>query len=199
MRLRYRFTSFAVVVGIVMLAGAVGHVAAQTMGRPEVFSAGAVDTNSGRTGMVQINVDRWSTPVDRQTMLKALLDKGPDGLLNAMQHVKAVGRIRTPDSIGYELRYAVERPGRDGGRDVILATDRPISFWEAVNRPRSIDYPFTLIQIHMNADGKGEGKLAVATKITADEDTKTIEIEDFQLQPVTLVDVKAEKKRLNGE
>jgi hypothetical protein len=199
MTLHYRFTLFAVALGLLMSIAASRHVAAQTMGQPEVFTAGAVDTNRGGTGMVQMNVDRWSTPTERQTMLQALLEKGPDGLLNAMQHVKAVGRIRTPDSIGYELRYAVERRGRDGGRDVVLATDRPISFWEAVNRPRSIDYPFTLIQIHMNPDGKGEGKLAVATKITADEDSKTIEIEDFQLQPVSLVDVKAEKKHLKGE
>jgi len=193
MKLCYRFTLPAVVVGIFVLFTTDRNLVAQTMGEPEVFTAGAVDTNRGRTGMVQINVDRWTTPPERQTMLTALLEKGPDGLLNAMQHGKSVGRIRTPDSIGYELRYAVERKGRDGGRDVVLATDRPISFWEAVNRPRSIDYPFTLIQIHMNPDGKGEGKLNVATKITADEDTKTIEIEDFQLQPVSLVDVKDRK------
>jgi hypothetical protein len=167
----------------------------QTMGQPEEFSAGAVDVNNGRTGMVQISVDRWSTPSERATLTSALLQKGPDGLLSAMQHVRPVGRIRTPDSIGYDLRYAMQRPGRDGGRDIVLATDRPINFWEAVNRPRSINYPFTLIQIQMNPDGKGEGKLAVAAKITADEDTKAIEIENFQTQPVTLVNVKSEKKR----
>src|SRR5262245_51903314 len=172
-----------------------GQLAAQTMGEPEEFSAGAVDLNRGRTGMVQISVDRWSTGAERERLLTALLEKGPDELLKDMQHVRPVGRIRTPDSIGYDLRYAVERPGRDGGRDVVLATDRPISYWEAVNRPRSIDYPFTLIQIHLDAHGKGEGKLAIAAKITADEDTKTIEIENFQLQPVSLVDVKAEKKK----
>jgi hypothetical protein len=139
-------------------------------------------------------VTRWSTAAERAKLVEAL-SKGSDELLKVVQGMKSVGRIRTPDSIGYDLRYAQQRPGRDGGRDIVLVTDRPVSFWEAVNRPRSIDYPFTLIQIHMNPDGTGEGKLAVATKITTDPDTKMIEIEDYQHQPVRLVDVKSTVKR----
>jgi hypothetical protein len=169
-------------------------VSTQTMGQAEEFSAGAVDINNGRAGSIAINVDRWSTAAERERLVGALMEKGPDELLKMLQDMKPVGRIRTPDSIGYDLRYAQQRPGQDGGRDLVLVTDRPISFWEAVNRPRSIDYPFTLIQIHMKADGTGEGKLALATKITADPDTKMIEIEDFANQPVQLVDVKAERK-----
>jgi len=178
-----------------MLAASLVTVArTQTMGQPEQFSAGAIDMNHGRAGQIQINVDRWSTPADRERLVGALLEKGSDALLHALQDMKSVGRIRTPDSIGYDLRYSQQRPDRDGGRDIVLVTDRPISFWEAVNRPRSVDYPFTLIQLHIDNDGKGEGKLAIATKITADPDTKMIEIEDYQHQPVQLVDVKSEKK-----
>jgi hypothetical protein len=169
-------------------------VATQTMGQPEEFSAGAIDINNGRAGQIQITVDRWSTAAEREKIVGGLVAKGPDELLKVIQDTKSVGRIRTPDSIGYDLRYSQQRPGKDGGRDVVIVTDRPISFWEAVNRPRSINYPFTLIQIHVNPDGTGEGKLAVATKITADPDTKMIEIEDFQHQPVRLVDVKSTVK-----
>jgi len=64
-----------------------------------------------------------------------------------------------------------------------------------VNRPRSIDYPFTIVQLHMKPDGTGEGKLAVAAKVTGDEDTRMIEIENYDMQPVNLVDVRSEKKR----
>ena len=114
-------------------------VSAQTMGQPEEFSAGAIDINSGRTGSIAINVDRWSTAAEREKLVGSLLEKGPDDLLKMLQDMKPVGRIRTPDSIGYELRYAQQRPGPDGGRDLVIVTDRPISYWEAVNRPRSID------------------------------------------------------------
>jgi hypothetical protein len=165
----------------------------QTMGQPERFSASAIDINNGRAGTIEIDVSRWSTAAERE-MLVGALAKGPDDLLKAMQDGKSVGRIHTPDAIGYDLRYAQQRPGKDGGRDIVIVTDRPISFWEATNRPRTIEYPFTLIQIHMKPNGTGEGKLALATKITADPDTKMIEIEDWEHQPISLTDVKSEPK-----
>ena len=47
----------------------------------------------------------------------------------------------------------------------------------------------------MKPDGTGEGKLSVAAKVTGDEDTRMIEIENYDMQPISLVDVKSEKKR----
>src|SRR5215217_9730289 len=89
----------------------------QTMGQPEHFSSGAIDINSGRAGTIEIEVNRWSTPAERETLVGALIAKGPDDLLKQMQDGKSVGRIHTPDAIGYDLRYAQQRPGKDGGRD----------------------------------------------------------------------------------
>jgi hypothetical protein len=185
----------AILFASVLVVSLTRSASTQTMGQPETFTAGAIDINHGQAGQIEINVDRWSTAADRERLVGALVSKGPDQLLSMFQDMKPVGRIHTPDSIGYDLRYAQQRPGPDGGRDIVIVTDRPISFWEASNRPRSIDYPFTLIQIHLNPSGVGEGKLAVATRITADPDTKMIEIEDFAHQPVQLVDVKAEPAR----
>lgn len=183
--------------GAVVLCLGASTVSAQTMGQPEEFSAGAVDVNRGLAGQIQINIDRWSTRAERETLVGALTSKGPDELLKVLQDSHSVGRIRTPDTIGYDLRYAQQRPAPDGGRDIVIVTDRPISFWEATNRPRSIEYPFTLIQMHIKPDGIGEGKLALATRITSDPDTKEIEIEDYQNQPVNLVDVKSMTKKPN--
>ena len=52
----------------------------------------------------------------------------------------------------------------------MLVTDRRIGFWEAANQPRSIDYPFTVIELRLNSDGEGEGKMSIATKIIADKE-----------------------------
>ena len=38
----------------------------------------------------------------------------------------------------------------------------------------------------MNANGKGEGKLSIGTKIQADKDTGTIVLENYGTQPVLL-------------
>lgn len=75
----------------------------------------------------------------------------------------------------------------------MLATDRYITFWEAANRPRSIDHLFTVIELHINADGKGEGKMSLATRITAEKENKLIVLENYATQPVLLNDVRREK------
>ena len=166
---------------------------AQTRGEPVQFDASYVDLNSGRTGPVQISVTRWSTPAERTTLTQTLFKKGQEALLNTLRDMRPVGRIYTPGSIGYDLRYAEERKLPEGGREIILATDRPMSFWEVVNRPRSADYPFTWVQFKVSPDGTGEGKLAVAARIVGEEADDLIEVEDFAIHPVRLQNIKARK------
>jgi hypothetical protein len=109
--------------------------------------------------------------------------------------MRSVGRIYTPGSIGYDLRFAEQRTLPDGAREIILATDRPMSFWEIVNQPRSAQYPFTWVQFRMQRDGTGQGKLAVAARIVGEEADDLIEVEDFATQPVRLENIKSEKGR----
>ena len=71
-----------------------------------------------------------------------------------------------------------------------LVTDRRIGFWEAAHQPRTIDYPFTVIQMEVGRDGHGKGTLSYATKITA-RNKDTIELENFSTSPVMLTDIQA--------
>ena len=70
-----------------------------------------------------------------------------------------------------------------------------MSFWEAANRPRSSEYPCMLIELRINRDGEGEGKLSVAAKITADRKNNAIVLENYGTQPVMLTQVKREVTR----
>jgi len=142
-----------------------------------------------RTNIVEITIERWSTDAEHDELLAVLKDHGDTGLLKALQENPAVGTIRTPNTLAWDLHYARERVLPDGSRRLFLATDRPISFWEAANLPRSIHYPFTLIEIHLGADGHGEGKMSVATKIEISSDHKDIQLENFASQPVRLLDI----------
>jgi hypothetical protein len=165
--------------------------AAQTSGQKEEFTAIAIVNNNlaSGAGTIIINVDRWSTDNEQKTLVETLTSKGPKELLSKLMDMRPTGTIRTPDSLGYDLRYAHQMPGKDGGRDIIIATDRPISFWEARNQPRTIDYPFTVIQMHFDRDGKGTGTLSYATKIEAVDNT--IVLENFATAPVMLTEVRA--------
>jgi len=191
--MRSRLVSvFALACLLAITMGLPGRVAGQTSRTQERFTAFAVNMgNFGptRTGTVEIVVTRWSTDDEREMLLGALLDKGSDALLDELRETRRVGYIRTPNSIGYDLHFAQNIPGEDGGRRVILVTDRPISFWEAANQPRSIEYPFTLIELRLDCDGEGEGKMSIATKITGDKEFGLIELEDYALQPVRLMGV----------
>jgi hypothetical protein len=166
---------------------------AQTRGTPERFTATAVNLNRGAAGTLEIVVNRWSTDAERSKLVTVLLEQGENKLLDALRSARKVGYIRSPSSIGWDLHYASKRPLPDGGEQVVIATDRPIGFREAVNQPRSIDYPFTVIEMHLNADGEGSGTMSVATKIVADKETRTIQLENFSTSPVLLTSVKRER------
>jgi hypothetical protein len=168
----------------------------QTNQPAERFTANAVSLSPEYgTGqqVVEITVTRWVPAAERERFVTALREKGPNELLKQLQKNKPVGRIRTPDSLGYDLRYAYQQTDPDGGRTIVIATDRPIGFWEATNRPRSVDYPFTVIQMKLNRDGTGTGTMSYATRIVAHENN-VIELEDFASQPIMLNNIKAQQK-----
>ncbi len=150
---------------------------------------------SGVIGPVDIIINRYSTVEERNRFLAVLSERGPDALLNAFRDAPSIGRLAAPGRLGYELRYAVELPGEDGGRRIVVATDRRMSFMEARNQPRTVDYPFTVVELKMDGDGKGEGRASIYAKIEVDKDNNTIVLEDFGIQPVTLMNVRASRKK----
>jgi hypothetical protein len=159
---------------------------------PEHFTAFAVDISNtaprNNSTTVDIVVDRYSPDAERDRLLETL-DKGQDALLDALQHLPVVGYMNTPGSLRYDIHFARKRPLPDGGARITLMTDRRIGMWEAVNRPRTIDYPFTLIELQVDKDGNGVGKASIATKITKTPEG-TIELENFSSEPVRLNQVK---------
>ena len=167
---------------------------AQTSGSPEHYTAMAVNMDRGGAGTVEIVVNRWSSDKERESLVSTLMEKGADKLLDVLQDMPRVGYIRTPDSIGWDLHYAHKVPMPDGGERVVLATDRRIGFWEAANQPRSIDYPFTVIEMHLNGDGEGSGTLSLATKIIADKENKIVTLENYGTTPILLQSVRRERR-----
>jgi len=166
---------------------------AQTMGAPERYVASAVDMNRGAAGTIEIAIDRWSTDVQRDKLMSVMLNKGPEKLLDALQDMPRMGYFRAPGNLGWDIHFARKVPLPDGGERVVLVTDRRISFWEASRQPRSIDYPFTVIELRLNHNGEGEGKMSLATKIIADKENNIVTLENYDISPVMLTNVRREK------
>jgi hypothetical protein len=174
----------------------------QTNGDKLEITAWAVNMSNIATGAnatVEFTIDRWSTPEDRERLITTMQEQGQDALLRVLQDMPSIGRMRFPAlqgrdplnaRLGWDLRYAATEPLPEGGRKIVLLTDRPIGFREAVNRPRTIDYPFTLIEMRVDRDGEGQGKMSVAAKITFDRGKKVIELENYTSEPVRLQNVR---------
>ena len=183
-----RYTSSAVAIGSAALL-TLG-LSAQTMGSPERYTAAAININNGKADNIDITVNRWSTDKQRDALMSVAKQKGPEKLLDALQGMPVMGHFGAPGSLSWDIHFARKMPLPDGGERVVLITDRRIGFWEAANQPRSIDYPFTFIDIRLNRDGEGEGKMSLATKVIYDKKDNMISLENFQTSPVLLNNVR---------
>ena len=144
--------------------------ARQTNGEKLEITAFAVSMGTVATGanaVVDITIDRWSTAAEREKLITTMVEKNGDALLRELQRMPEHGRFRIPGltgpdphqlRLGNPLRYAWQTPTPEGGRRIVIATDRYIGMAEARNQPRTIDYPFTLFEIRVNKAGEGEGQ-----------------------------------------
>src|SRR5687767_4786683 len=180
--------ALTVVAGSVLLFAPLA-ASPQVEDAPARFTAAAVNMNRGVAGTVDIVVNRWSSDADRDRLMNVMFDKGPERLLDALQRMPRMGYLRTPGSIGWDIQFARHMPAKDGGERIVLVTDRRMSFREVANRHRSVDYPFTVIELLVQPNGDGEGKITVATKISADKHSNVVVLENYEIQPVLLTKV----------
>jgi hypothetical protein len=157
--------------------------------------AWAVNLNNGaRTNTMEIVIERWSTEEEIEKLRGILVEQGGDKLLPAVQKVKPrCGYVRTTNTLGWDVQFARETTLDDGTRKIVIGTDRPISFWEARNNPRLSDYEFSLAEIRLPKEGKGQGKAITAAKLSWNKQTQMLEIENYQREPVRLNEITIEK------
>src|ERR1700720_1285431 len=165
-----RTTVIGICMAAVLTLGAVA--VAQNAGPTEHFTfvaANASKAGGSAEGRLQIIINQWSPEAERNRLLSVLKDEGPDKLAESFRLGPVAGYLYWPGNLEYIIRFASRTPRPDGGEDVILATDYPINLWWDQTlgaSPTSFDKG-TVIQIRMNRDGRGEGKLSIGTKLIA--------------------------------
>jgi len=157
---------------------------------------------AGATGRLQITVERWTTPEERQAYIQAMVE-GKDAktlegkqryLLEAMENArgnKRVGFARFPRTLGWDLTYAWQFT-QGSTRVIRLATNRPVPFIEARGNYRTLDYPFGLIELRLNEKGEGEGVVYQAASVIINKDG-ALELESYGIGPQRLLSVRASK------
>jgi hypothetical protein len=192
-----------------VLVLATGSVAIRADVPPAPFTMRAFAVNMtnvsaprGNAGIMQIRISGWSATATRQRLIDTVLAKGQDALLSALQKEPSRGRISLPNwqgpdpqnyRLGWDLRYTAHDPLPDGGERIVIATDRQMSMWEVRERPRTYDYPFTLIEIRIPKEGKGEGRMFGATQIRFDKKKNQIVLEQYSAGEVRLNEITIDK------
>ena len=191
---RHRSLATVAVLGLALALGLVATPLTTEEELPLNFDANAVNmSNLGPRGQVrlQIRVNRWSTDEERAKLMEALMAQGRGGrdLANTLFGKESVGTIRESQSLAYDLRYARSLP-TEGGRQIIMATDRRIEFAEAWRSARTLDYNVSLIILDVDAEGRGEGQLMLGAEFSWNEETNQVEITHFASEPIRLRNVR---------
>jgi hypothetical protein len=162
---------------------------------PERFSGFAINLNAGpSTARIEVEVSRWSTDEERAQLLNTLVEeqnayRANEKMFGMLQKMPKAGFIRTDRTLAWDLRYARQHQLPDGGRALVLATDRPIGFREAVVQPRTMDYPFTIVEFRLNKENEGEGKILAGTRLLIDKN-KNLVLENYGQQPVRFNEIR---------
>jgi hypothetical protein len=178
---------------VAVLSVGAWRVQAQTGFVPEAFIATAVNRGEPTifpASSVDIDVQRWSTEVEKDRFARTLLDRGCIALFSALQAAPSVGAIRTPATLPYELRFAWQEPVEDGGRRIILVTGRALGIWKDAMQLDPPAETFTVVEIRLNADDEGEGKVATACGIVVNRSLDLIELGNYASEPVRLAHVR---------
>ena len=150
-------------------------------------------SNVGATGLtpVSIRITRWTPDEENARLLGVLRDDGQDAFLRELLDVEPVGSIGTPVSLRYDFFYARQSPTDGGGRRIMLITDRPMAFSERTSAAPSRDYPFTVVELRLDKEGKGTGTLAQRVQLRLVGNI--LGIENLATAPMQLQEVKQKR------
>lgn len=199
-----RIAAFGAMVALVLpLLGVSAPAVAEESGElPMNFVANvmAVTGSPGgaRSTMLEIRIREWTTEEDRQQVLTEIQEASAQGARNrnravarALRGSSRVGSMNLRAQTGWPIRYSRHTQLPDGKQRILLATDRPVSFAEAFNTGTVAgDFDVTVIELTLDAEGNGDGRLSVGTEVRWNDEAGKLEVTNFSSQPIMLGNVR---------
>ena len=133
-------------------------------------TAWGTSTQLGKNFGVTLIIYQYSTPEDRQILVEAFQKASNQGLVNALERMKAVGRVSITGTLGYDVSYIALIP-TPTGRKIRFVTNRPIRFGEAYYDTQSQAYDLSGGEIDLNDQDKSKsaGVLYPAAQLGIDD------------------------------
>jgi hypothetical protein len=158
--------------------------------KSETIEATAFGTGTqlGANIGVSLNIYGYSTPADRQILVQAYEKGQNQGLVNALQRMKAVGHVEITGTLGNDCSFIRMIP-TPTGRKIVFVTNRQIRFGEAFFDTQSQSFNLTagIVEINDQDKSKSTGVVYPAAQLVLD---KQGELQwDLRENPWKLVDV----------
>ena len=107
----------------------------------------------------------------------------------AIKTAPTLGYIWTEGVTGYSIKYAWRSPATEDMQRVVLVTDRRLDShapdWAPVSSAAS-DANFTVIEMHIDREGVGEGKTSLTSGVAIDTEAKTLALDGYAAAPAFL-------------
>lgn len=149
----------------------------------------------GRAGTVTdfftLTIDSYTPDDEVLAFTNLLKDDGQDALWRKLDKQKR-GTIQIGNNLSRDLN-AVWITQTDEGRKISALAERWLGFAELRRGSRSLDYPFTYVELWVEDDGDVEGSLFPAARVRSKGD-RTLEIENFGIYPARLTNLKQTRK-----
>jgi hypothetical protein len=155
---------------------------------------GTVGLAAGRASRLDLNINRWSTPEERQELLDMIASDDGDAIRQYVERLDSIGRLRIPGQSGEDMRYAwlVEEDGR---HIVTVMSDRPLASRPgATTNPSQVDYLVMVMRFALDEKNQGTGTLVPAIQ-PAFNDKGQLTIRNSAADPISLTRVTRKKKK----
>jgi hypothetical protein len=176
----------ALLLGLLMVSSLPGFA----RDKNETIEATAFGTGTqlGANIGVTLDIYQYSTPADKQILIQAYEKGQNQGLVNALQKMKAVGHVEITGTLGNDCSYIKMIP-TPTGRKIIFVTNRWIRFGEAYYDTQSQSFNLTagIIEINDQDKSKSTGVLYPAAQLVLDKEGQLQW--DLRENPWKLVDV----------
>jgi hypothetical protein len=160
----------SLLVGLLLIANPL--VLAQR-GSVETIDATAFGTSTqlGRNFGVKVIIYEFSDPEDRDILVQAFAKGQNDGLRNALEKMKSVGRIQIPGTLGFDLSF-IREIVTPNGRTIRFVTNREIAFGESYWNTQTKSFNLTAGEITLNDKdkSKSEGVLFPAAQLIVNKE-----------------------------
>ena len=142
---------------------------------------------------VEIVITRWSTYSEHRALAATLNEMGPVTFERLLRHYASAGVVSVMGAPDVAIRYAWSIGEPNGNRRIYLATDGPVPLTSARLHRFPDGEPLTFVELRVNRDGDGDGKLSEVARLSVNEITNVIELRDYNGSPCDLLMVRSER------